>query len=165
MIIFILLIAMIQNSLWPTVFGTYIPIYLWIPCFIYWALYRKTGETVFMVYFITLSTVATSPLLAGYLLTFNSLVLLVLFLFKRLYYTSWIFFSAATAFTLLFSPIPLWILPQIMKGTVYFHGVIPWLGGGIVTWILSFPMLGFLKWIDHLTIIERVEYKQIRRWT
>ncbi|MDE0119993.1 MAG: hypothetical protein OXM55_08320 [Bdellovibrionales bacterium] len=163
MIIFILFIAVIQNSLWPSVFGTHIPTYLWIPCLIYWALYRKTGETVFMLYFITLNTTATSPLLTGYLLIFHSLALIVLFLFKRIYYTSWVFFSTACAFSVLFFPIPLWFLSRIINGTMYLHGFLPWIGGCIITWILSFPILGLLKWIDHRTIGKSAGYKPLRR--
>ena len=62
-----------------------IPIYLWIPCLIYWAIYRQTVETVFIVYFITFNTASTSSLLTGYFLVFNAVILLVLLLFKRIY--------------------------------------------------------------------------------
>ncbi|MDE0518086.1 MAG: hypothetical protein OXH36_00810, partial [Bdellovibrionales bacterium] len=137
--------------------------YLWIPCLIYWALYRKIGETVFMLYFITLNTIATSPLLTGYLLIFHSLILIVLFVFKRIYYTSWVFFSTACAFSVLLFPISMWILSRIMNGTVYSYMFLPWLGGGIVTWILSFPILGLMKWIDQMTIGKSAKYKSMRR--
>ena len=160
MISFIFIIIMIQNSFWPSFFGTYIPVYLWIPCLIYWALYRQPGETTFMVYFIAMSVAANSSLMTGYLLTCNSLVFLSLLVFKRVYYTSWVFFSTACAFTLFFFPILLWILPQITDGKTYFPGFIPWLAGGLITWILSFPLLGLFQWIDNLTIVQSSERKQ-----
>ena len=160
MMLFIPFLTMIQNSFWPSIFGNQIPIYLWIPCVIYWALYRRTGETVLMIYFITLSVASTSSLLAGYLLAFHALVLLTLFLFKRVYYTSWIFFSTACALTLLFFPFSLWVLSHIIAGKAYFPGFLSWIGGGVATWILSFPLLSLFQWIDHLTITQSAEHKQ-----
>ena len=46
MILLIFCIILIQNSIWPSLFGIYAPIYLWLPCLIYWGLYRNTGEAV-----------------------------------------------------------------------------------------------------------------------
>ena len=151
---------MIQNSFWPSLFGIHLPIYLWIPYLIYWSLYRKPGEGVFIVYFITISIAATSSLIVGHLLVCNSLIFLSLLLFKRVYYTNWVFFSTACALTLLFFPILLWIIPQITGGKAYFHSLIPWLAGGLVTWILSFPLLGLFQWIDNLTIVKPTERRQ-----
>lgn len=159
MILSTLVITILQNSLWPSFFGTNFPIYLWIPFLIYWALYRKTGETVFMVYFITLSVASTSSVLTGYLLSCNSLVLLTLLVFKRIYYTSRVFFSTACALTLMFFPILLWLLSQIMNGrTFYFYGFIPYLTGAVVTWIFSFPLLNLFQWIDNLTITKSAKH-------
>jgi len=160
MIISIPVITMIQNSLWPSLSGIKIPVYLWIPCLIYWGLYRKTTEAVFMVYFITLNIASTSSLPAGYLLTFNSSILLILLLFKRIYYTSLIFFSTACAASLFFFPILLWSLSWVIDGKTYFHGFILWLGGGITTWILSFPLLGVFQWIDNITA-KSIEYRKM----
>ena len=160
MMLLILIINLFQNSLWPAVFGTNLPIYLWIPFLIYWALYRKTGETIFMIYFITLSIASTSSVLTGYLLTCNSLILLTLLVFKRIYYTSWVFFSTACAFTLIFFPILLWILSQMIDGRTYFHGFVPYLMGAVVTWVLSFPLLNLFQWIDNMTIIKSIERRQ-----
>ncbi len=161
MIALFLLITIIQNSLWPSLFDN-IPIYLWIPCLIYWALYRQTVEAVFIVYFITFNTASTSSLLTGYFLVFNAVILLVLLLFKRIYYTSWMFFSIACALTLLSFPVLLWVLTRMMNGPVYFHGFIAWLGGGLMTWILSFPLLGLFQWVDHLTITKPARDNQLR---
>ena len=159
MMLLILLVIMIQTSLWPTFLGTHIPIHLWIPCIIYWSLYRRTGETVCMIYFITLSLASTSALLTGYLLTFNSLVLLILLLFKRIYYTNWIFFSIGCAITLLFFPLFIWAFAKIMDGHSYFYGLLPELGGVVITWIFSFLLLGLFQQVDYLTITKPKEYK------
>ncbi len=159
MIIFILMITLLQN-VWSGLFGFDIPIYLWIPCIIYWSLYRKTGETVFMVYFITLNVASTSALSAGYLLVCNSLVLLVILLFKRVYYTSLTFFSKASALTLLLYPIGLWTLSQTMEGKGYLQGILPWLTGSVITWILSFPLLSLFQKVDSATTIKTEGQKQ-----
>ena len=159
MMLLILLIIMIQNSIWPAFFGVHIPIHLWIPCIIYWGLYRRTGETVCMIYFITLSLASSSSLLTGYLLTFNGLVLLILLLFKRIYYTSWIFFSIGCALTLIFFPLLIWVFTKIIDGHFYFYGLLPELGGAMITWIFSFLLLGLFQRIDYLTITKPKEYK------
>ncbi len=160
MMLLILLITMIQNSLLPSFFGTHIPIHLWIPCLIYWGLYRRTGETVFMIYFIALSIASSSSLLTGYLLTFNGLVLLTLLLFKRIYYTSWVFFSTGCALTLIFFPLLIWVFAQIVGGPFYFHGFLSELGGALLTWIFSFALLSLFQWIDYLTITKPKEHKR-----
>ena len=160
MLLFVLLTTLIQNSLLPSIFGISTPIYLWIPYLIYWALYRKTGETVFMIYFITFNVASTSPLLVSYILIFNALIFLTLLFLKQIYYTSWTFFSIACFLTLILFPISLWILSQFMDGIAYFQ-FIPWIKGVIATWILSFPLLLFFQWIDHLTIIKQKEYKHM----
>lgn len=159
MITFILMITLFQN-VWSGLFGFDIPVYLWIPCIIYWSLYRKTGETVFIVYFITLNIASTSSLFAGYLLFFNSLILLTILLLKRVYYTSLAFFSHTTALTLLFYPTGLWTLSQIMEGKSYLHGILPMLTGALLTWILSFPLLRLFQTVDSFTIIKTEGQKQ-----
>ena len=160
MIFLFFIITMFQNSFWPSLFGIHLPVYLWIPYLIYWSLYRKPGEAALIVYFITISIAATSSLMVGYLLVCNSLIFLSLLLFKRVYYTSWVFFSTACALTVFFFPILLWTIPQIIGGKTYFHGFIPWLAGGLVTWILSFPLLVVFQWIDNLTIVKSTERRQ-----
>ena len=160
MTLLVLLIIMVQNSLWPSFFGTHFPLYLWIPCLIYWSLYRRIGETVLMAYFIAFCLASSSPLMLGYLLSFNSLVLLILLLFKKIYYTSWVFFSVSTAGALFFFPLIIWIFAEVMGGHSYFYGFLPELGGAILTWIFSFALLGFFQWIDHLTITKPKETKQ-----
>ena len=113
-----------------------------------------------MLYFITVSVASTSSLLTSFLIVFHSLVLLTLLLFKRIYYTNWMFFSTACALTLLFFHFPFYILSRIMDDKFYFHGFLPWLSGGTITWILSFPLLGLFQWIDRLTIKKTIEYKR-----
>ncbi len=154
-ILFIPVIVITQNNIWPGVTGINFPLYLWIPFLVYQALYRKAGEAVFMAYFITFSSASTSSMPAGFLLAVNALILLALFLFKRIYYNSLMFFSTASIGALLFFPIALWFLFYIMTGTIYFHGFTALLGGVTVTWLFSFPLLGLLKWWDRLTIHER----------
>ncbi len=149
----ILLITLFQNT-GPGLFGFDIPLYLWIPCLVYWGLYRNTGETIFMVYFITLSIASTSSLLAGYLLTFNGLVLLTILLFKRIYYTSLMFFSIASALALFFFPVVLWVLSQFMESKAYLHAIPTWMAGMGITWALSFLLLGLFKGIDSFTLTK-----------
>jgi len=162
-ILFIFLVILTQNSLWPSFFGTYIPIYLWIPCLIYWAIYRNTGETIFMLYFITINIASTTSLPITYLLSFHALMVLVLFLFKRIYYTSWLFFNTACACALFcFQPV-IWGLSYIVDNKSYFHGWIPWIVGGIITWVLAFPILSVFQWMDHITIHRSKEYQKSKR--
>lgn len=161
MLLFVPLITLLQNSFITSVFGTSTPIYLWIPYLIYWALYRKPWEAVFIVYFVSFSIASTSPLLASYILAFNSLVLLTLLFLKKVYYTSWMFFSIACFLILTLCPISLWVLSQFMDGIAYFHTLIPWIKGVSITWSLSFPLLLFFHWIDQLTIIKPVEHKKV----
>lgn len=148
-------LTMIQNSIWPSIFTNSIPIYLWIPFIIYWAIYRKPGETIFIIYITTLSVASTSSLFAGYLLILHALILLTIYLFKRVYYTNWMFFSTACAVTLFLIPIILWVLSQINNSLVYFSGTINWLLGGFITWVLSFVILFILKKIDSITLFTQ----------
>ena len=161
MLLFVPLITLIQNSFVTSVFGIGTPIYLWIPYLIYWALYRKTSDAVFIVYFVSFNIASTSPLLASYLLIFNSLVLLTLLFLKKIYYTSWMFFSIACLLILILCPVSLWILSQFMDGIAYFHKLIPWIKGVITTWSLSFVLLWFFQWLDQLTIIKPAEHKKL----
>ena len=161
MLLFLPLITLVQNSFITSVFGTSTPIYLWVPYLIYWSLYRKPWEAVFIVYFVSLSIASTSPLLASYILAFNSLVLLTLLFLKKIYYTSWVFFSIACFLILILCPVSLWILSQFMDGIAYFHKLIPWIKGVLITWSFSFPLLFFFHWVDRLTIIKPVEHKRV----
>lgn len=159
----VILFATLFQTTSPGLFGFDIPIYLWIPCLVYWGLYRHTGETIFMVYFITLCIASTSSLLVGCLLIFNGLVLLTILLFKRIYYTSLMFFSTACALALLFFPIVLWVLSQFIEGKTYSHKIPAWLAGMLTTWALSFLLLGFFKGIDSFTLVKKEGEKRSER--
>ena len=154
-ILFIPMIIIIQNNVWPHFTGIHCPLSLGIPFLVYHALYRKAGHAVFMAYFVTFSSAATSSLPAAYLLAVNTAILLGLFLFKRIYYSSLMFFSTASAVALLFFPGAICLLFYIMTGTGYFHGFAALLGGGFVTWLFSFPLLGLLQGYDRLTIFKQ----------
>ena len=164
MMVLILGLTTLQNTVYFSFFGlSTFPIYFWIPCLIYWALYRKIGESTFMLYFITLSVATSSSLHLGLLIIFNSLLMLSLFLFKRIYYTSWVFFSIACATTLFLFPILLWILARILEGKYYFHNILPWILGGMLTWLLSFVLLNLFQRIDKLTLTTGKENKKLLR--
>ena len=155
----ILITALVQNTLRISFFGFDAPFYLWIPCLLYWAIYRGAWSTVFMVYFITLNTVSVGALPIGYILIFNSLSVLVLFLFKRVYYTDIMFFSIATAVALLFFPIGIWVLSLVTEGPMYFHHPVSWLLGGLVTWLISFLIFYIFQRLDQLTMTPDGEQK------
>ncbi len=152
MIVCILLIMIVQNSLWPLSVSKGIPIYLWIPCLVYWFLYRTTGESLLMIYFISLITAGSTTVLVSYLLLIHALIFLVILLFKRVYYTSLVFFSVATGLSLLCFPVLLWMIS--MGSEKYVSQVFFWLNGSVVSWLLSFPLLWLFTKTDRIMLMS-----------
>ena len=153
MITLFFLIGLFENSLLPGIFGPLFPICLWMPFLIYWTMYRKIGEAIFMIYFITFSLASLSSLHISYLLVFHSLVLLTLILLKKFYYISWVFFTLAVAGAVFSFPLVLYILQTTMGEKVAFPNVLFWFVGGVIAWLFSFPLLSLVKWIDFRTIL------------
>lgn len=147
-----LLVVHFQNSIWPEIFGEYFPLYLWIPCLIYWLLYRSTWQAGIWIYIFSLWMAANSTILLSHFLMLLALMFLVILFFQRVYYTSLNFFSTACAVSLLCFPCLSWLLSIWLEGYFYFPPLLSWIGGGMVSWILSFPLFFLFTWIDHLQI-------------
>ncbi len=151
-IFLMVLVIIFQNSFWPEIFGKHLPLYLWIPCLIYWLLYRTTWKATLMIYFLSFLVAASSTVLISHLLLIHSLIFLITLFFKRVYYTSWTFFSTACAISLLFFPPLLWISSILLENHFYFPPVLYWIGGGMISWLLSFPLFLLLQQTDQLCL-------------
>ena len=154
-------VTLVQNSLWPAVFGTYAPLYLWPACVVYWTLYHKPGSAVFIIYLVSLSTASTSSQPFGCILLFNSLIFMTIIFFKRIYYTNFKFFGTALVIALLCLPLIFWLFSLITDGKSYFYGFLPYLAGILASWLFSCPVFGMLKYIDHLTHAQTAENRPL----
>ena len=154
---FIPLIIIVQTGLWPSFWKGIAPsffnapIYLWIPYLIYWTLWRTTKEAVIIIYLLSFMIAAAGTQPAGRVLFIHCLIFLTVLFFKRVYYTSLRFFSAAVGLSLLTLPLLIGLLSLWLDGRFDFPGVRLWLMGGVLTWVLAFPLLFCLQAADHLT--------------
>lgn len=155
----IVLVVIFQNSIWPETIGRHFPLYLWVPCLMYWLLYRTTWKAVLMIYFLSFFIAASSTALVSHLLLIHSLTFLITLFFKRVYYTSWTFFSTACAISLLFFPLLLWISSVWLENHLYIPPVLYWIGGSVLSWALSFPLFLLLQQTDQLCL--KKTYKKI----
>lgn len=159
MIITIFFISILQNNIWPVIVGIHLPLQLWIPCLVYWALFRSAGPAIFFIYLMMINMVSTSAIPFGCLLGVTSLITLLLIFFKRVYYINWMFFSIGTALVLLFFPLLLWLFSGWTDEKIYIPNLIFWLGGGLMNWLFSFPLLWLFQWVDQLLNIKPEEQK------
>ena len=152
MLIVIFGISMIQSTFWPFVFSSYIPLYLWLPFLVYWALYRGAWETLFMTYFLTFAIASTSTISPSHFLLIHSLFFLALITVKKFYYINRMFFGISCVISFLLFPILLWTLSIIENNSSFTPAIISWILGGIVSWLLAWPLLYLLKSLDNKTI-------------
>jgi len=157
MVFTVLFISTIQNNIWPVIFGITVPLQLWIPCLVYWTLYRSTGSIIVFVYLNTINIVSLSVLPLSGLLGITCLIALLLIFFKRVYYVNWMFFSIGTAITLFFLPVLLLCFSIWSDGKTYIPSLVFWIGGGIISWLLSFPLFWFFQRLDQLLNIKPEE--------
>ena len=150
--VFIVCTINFQNAFWPEWFGPYFPLSLWIPCLIYWLLYRPLWKATFMLYFISVFTATGSTIPLSLLLLLHSLIFLIILFFKRVYYINWTFFNTATVMSLLLWTPLLWMVSQWLNASFYFPPVWTWLGGGVVSWLFSLPLFVLLQQIDKLYV-------------
>ena len=150
-------ISTIQNNIWPVIFGITLPLHLWIPFLVYWTLYRSTGSTILFIYLITINMISLSVIPISCLLGIACLTTLLLIFFKRVYYVNWIFFSIGTGLTLFFFPILLLLFSFWSDEKIYIPNLIFWIGGGVISWLLSFPLLWFFQKMDQLLNIKPEE--------
>ena len=158
-IFIIFFISTIQNNIWPVIFGIHLPLQLWIPCLVYWVLYRSTASAIFFIYLITINMISLSVISLGCLLGIASFIAFLLIFFKRVYYVNWIFFSTGTAVALLFFPFLLLLFSGWTDGKIYMPHFGPWIGGGLMSWLFSFPLLWIFQRMDQLLNIKLAEQK------
>ena len=150
-------ISAIQNNLWPVIFGIHLPLQLWIPCLVYWTLFRSFGSTIMFIYLITISISSLSSVPFSCLLAAVSIIVFILSFFKRVYYINWMFFSIGTALALLFFPALLWLFSGWLDNKPYIPNGVFWIGGALTAWLFSFPLLIIFQWVDQKLTIQLEE--------
>ncbi len=126
----------------------HLPFLLWVPFMIYWILYRKTTETLIMLYFITWVVSSTSTVPTSHLLLLNSGFFLILTLFKNVYYTHKMFFGLACAVMFLLMPFTLGLLCKATGMKAYLPSLTVWVPGSVLNWFLIWPLFYLLRFAD-----------------
>ena len=151
--LFVFLLAfVVQNRLWPLGTAMALPLFLWPAFLVYGALYRGATSAVFMVYFISFFLSSSSSVPLGYVLIFNSFVTLLLLVFRRIYSINTLFFSLICALILFLFPAFLFLLASLLGESPYVYGASFWVGGAILSWLFSFPLLYLFRVLDSLSL-------------
>lgn len=153
LLLFADVLCALQTSLWMQVLGSFPPPLFWIAIMTYAILHRHISEAVFMVYAFTLVFCAYTVQPFEQLLLNNMIVLVFILLIKnRIYWASPNYFMLMTAAATAQHYLALLVLSQFLdknplRSPEFFH----WMVSFLLTLLISFPVYGFLKWLDRLT--------------
>jgi hypothetical protein len=147
-----LLLISLQTSLWMQIFGDFPPPQFWLPIFVYWAVYRRSYESILMIYLSMLMVGSMTALPYGILL----LILVVLYiglyyLRDRIYWSGSTFYMLACGFSTLVFPIAHLVISWILESNpIHDPELFHWIISILMTMLLSLPLYRILSFVDRL---------------
>ena len=148
-----IILTSLQCSLWMQFFGYFPAPQLWLTTLIYWTLYRKPLESIFMAYILTavagaLSSIPTNMLLFIIII----LVFLAMMVKRRIFWAGPTFFMICAGLsTLIFPTVHFGLSWLIETNPIHDIEALDWLLSALLTALLSLPLYYLYDWIDKLT--------------
>lgn len=140
-----------QTSLWMQVLGNFPPPQLWLPAFVYWALYRKPPESIAMLYLTVFIAGSLTALPYSLLLLILIAIYVGLFFLKeRIYWSGSTFFMLACGFSILLFPITHFIFSWFMEANpIHDPELFNWIISILLTMLCALPLYHLFSLIDH----------------